>query len=53
MEICDHRHLGGGREASSPHVVMATHPMPPGNSEVLQRALQEEDHQQKAQCGAA
>lgn len=53
MEICDHRHLGGGCETTSPHVVMATHPTTPEDGEALQRALQDKDHQQKAKRGAA
>ena len=49
VELCDHKHPGGGCEATSPHVVMATHSPAPTDDKVLQRALQDQDHQQEAQ----
>lgn len=53
MEVRDHRHLGSGCEAASQHVVMAAHSQSPANGKELPRALQDQDHQQEAQRGAA
>ena len=53
VEVRDHRHPGGGCEAPSPHVVMAAHSHPPADGETLQRAVQDQNHQQETQRGAA
>lgn len=53
VEVRDHRHPGGGCEAPSPHVVMAAHSPSPTDGKTLPRALQDQNHKQETQRGAA
>lgn len=53
VEVRDHQHPGSGREATSPHVVVEIHSPAPAEGEVLQRLLQDKDHQQEALRGAS
>lgn len=53
VEVCDHGHCGGQCEASAPHVVMAAHSLPPADGKALQRAVQDQNHQQETKRGAA
>lgn len=53
MEICYHGDPGGEREATSPYVVMAAHSPSPADGQTVQRAVQDQNHQQETQRGAA
>lgn len=53
VEVRDHEHPGGGRQASAPDVVVAAHPPPPAGGQALPGAVQDQDHQQEAERGAA
>lgn len=53
VEVCDHKHSGGWCKASAPHVVMAAHSPSPADGKMLQRAVQDQNHQQETKWGAA
>lgn len=53
VEVRDHRHPGGGRQASAPDVVVAAHTPPPTDGQALPGAVQNQDYQQEAERGAA
>lgn len=53
VELCDQRHPGGRCKASSPHVVMEAHSASSTDGEMLQRALQDKNHDQETHWRAA
>lgn len=53
VEVRDHRDYGGRCEATPPHVVMEVHSASSDDGKMLQRTVQDKDHQQETPRGSS